>query len=255
MGLLELTQGTDLGQQLYLMCHGLSVVSSLGFGAWYGRKYGFSLRKSLLMTALFYGSVYCWMLIQLWIESGFREFGGRNIVHTFVYIPLIAWGVAKLFKARWAVICDFIPPIVCMAVAVACVGCIFAGCCYGYPCSWGIYNHRYQGSAFPVQIFEILTVVVIFVIMLMLNKKTGYRGSGTTYPTMLVLYGSTRFLWEFARNNEKLILGCSAESFHAIFMVIVGAEMLFTLWEREKKKAQKLENHIRNPKKVRSRRK
>ena len=193
------------------------------------------------------------MHIQLWMESGFREFGGKNIVRSFVYIPLIAFGIAKLFKIKWKLMCDFMTPFICLAVAVGRIGCIFAGCCRGYPCSWGIYNYYYRGLSFPVQIFEILTLAIIFGCVLWLNHKNAYSGKGTTYPIMLILYGGTRFFWEFARNNEKLWLGCSALSFHAIFMVIVGSEMLFALWERDKKKQQKLENYIRNPKKERRR--
>jgi prolipoprotein diacylglyceryltransferase len=39
---------------------------------------------------------------------------------------------------------------------------------------------------------------------------------------MLVLFGSTRFLFEFLRDNEKMFWGISNLAIHALFMFVVG---------------------------------
>jgi prolipoprotein diacylglyceryltransferase len=58
-------------------------------------------------------------------------------------------------------------------------------------------------------------------------------------PMMLICFGIGRFLIEFARDSEKIWLGCSSISFHALFMVIVGVDMFTSIREKEREKAKK----------------
>ena len=168
-----------------------------------------------------------------WIESGFTNFGGNNIVRGFIYIPLIAFPVAKILKISWLKMCDFIAPCVCLTHGISHIGCIFVGCCEGYPSGFGLYNYRYGDPLFPVQLFESLTALVIFVALVYWNKKSNYNTHGKSFPIMLILFGSTRFMWEFARNNEKILLGCSSLAFHALFMVIVGGIVFYYLFQKD----------------------
>ena len=123
--------------------------------------------------------------------------------------------------------CDFIAPCVCLAHGISHLGCVFIGCCEGYPCRLGIYNHRYLDPLFPVQICEAVTALAIVAFLVWLNIKKKYPNDGKSFPIMLMLFGSTRFLWEFARNNEKIWIGCSSLAFHALFMTIVGAFAMY----------------------------
>ena len=207
---------------LYYGFHVMGFVFVFLFNAWYGRRRNIPIWKSTVTTIIVYSVTYVWIYILYWFESGFKNFGGNNIVRGFIYIPLIAYPVAKMLKINWTKMCDFIAPCVCLTQGISHIGCIFVGCCAGYPSNWGIYNHRYNGTAFPVQIFEAATALVIFAVLLYLNKRNNYKTNGKSFPLMLILFGSTRFLWEFARNNEKLWLGCSSLAFHALFMCVIG---------------------------------
>lgn len=102
-------------------------------------------------------------------------------------------------------------------------GCIFFGCCSGYPCSFGIYNPFYKDIRFPIQPIEAITAVAIVAYLFYRAKKRSFVPDGLEYPIMLVLFGSTRFIFEFFRYGEKLIFGCSNLAFHALFMFVVGA--------------------------------
>ena len=64
--------------------------------------------------------------------------------------------------------------------------------------------------------------------------KNNYVASEKEYPLMLVMYGGVRFVLEFFRDNEKIVLGCSGLAFHALFMLLVGIVWLV----RIKKKAE-----------------
>ena len=219
-------QGTPWEDILYYGFHVLGFIAVFAFNVWYGNKRKIPINQSIIITIIVYGFTYFWIHVLCWIENGFTNFGGQNIVRGFIYIPLIAYPVARIMKIKWSKMCDFMAPCVCLCQGVSHIGCIFPGCCAGYPSEWGIYCDRYGSSAFPVQLFEAVTALIIFAFLVHWNKKRNYIVDGKSFPLMLVLFGSTRFLWEFARNNEKILLGCSSLAFHALFMTIVGAAVL-----------------------------
>lgn len=109
--------------------------------AWFTCKnYKIPRGKALLFVVLVYTISVIWMFFQCWVENGFKGWGGNNIVRTFVWIPAAVWIVGKIMKVDWLRGCDFVAPCVPLVQGVAHWGCIFAGCCHGYPCEWGIYN-------------------------------------------------------------------------------------------------------------------
>lgn len=220
---------------VYYSFHVLGFLAVILFNLWYGPKLGFSKGKSLFTTFVVYGITYIWIYIQCWAETGFRDFGGNNIVRGFVYVPLIGWPVAKLLKLSWERMCCLIAPCVCLVHGISHLGCIFGGCCRGYEWSWGIYNPVYQSITFPIQIFEALTALVIVAWLLVRARKRQYGIDPLAYPWMLVLFGFTRFLWEFGRVNKKILWGCSSLAFHALFMGVVGVIMLIYLSKTRRK--------------------
>ena len=207
---------------IYYLFHAMDFVGALSVNVYLGPKYGLSVKKSVLTTLIVYPLVYLLMMVLYWIEMGFRGFGGQNIVRVYIYIPLVAVLAAKILRVEWKKICDFIAPCVCVTQGIGHIGCLFTGCCQGFPFEYGIYNPALRIKTFPVQICEALTALAIVVLLLMRAKEKKYHADGTAFPLMLMLYGSTRFVWEFFRNNEKLVWGCSSLAFHALFMAVVG---------------------------------
>lgn len=200
----------------------LGFVSVMVGLVWYGKKLGFPLWKTALTVCIVYPLVVLWMFIMFWMESGFRTWGGNNIVRIFIYVPLIGMPVARLLKLdekKAMALLSFAPLLV---HGVSHFGCIFFGCCAGYPCSFGIYNAFYQEIRFPIQPIEALTAVGIVVYLFWRAKKRNYIPDGREYPLMLIIFGSTRFLFEFLRDNEKMFWGISNLALHALFMFIVG---------------------------------
>ena len=211
-----------LSLPMYYVFHILGYLCVLFFNIWFGEKYNIKRWQSILTTFVVYGITYIWIYIQYWIESGFTDFGGNNMVRGFVYIPLIALPVACILKIKWKNMCDFIAPCVCISFGISHIGCIFVGCCKGFPNSWGIYHPYEKITLFPVQLFEAATALIIVLLLVYRVKKISYRSDGLSFPIMLLCYGSTRFFWEFARNNRKILWGCSSLAFHALFMALVG---------------------------------
>ena len=223
-----------LGKTMYDLFFALGFVSVLSGLIWFGKKLKLPLWKVLVTVLTVYPIVVLWMFTMFWIESGFRNFGGNNIVRIFVYVPLVGLPVARCLKVdrkKMLSLLSFGPLLV---HGISHFGCIFFGCCAGYPCSFGLYNPAYQEIRFPTQPIEALAAVAIVVYLFYRAKKRSYLPDGMEYPLMLVLYGSSRFCFEFLRDNDKLILGLSNLAFHALFMFAVGAVWLFLLKRREK---------------------
>lgn len=223
-----------LTNYFYFGFHILGYVSVLVFNILYSKKFDISKSKAVIITFFVYSITYVWIYILCWAETGFQRFGGNNIVRGFVYIPLIAFPISKVLKVEWKKMCDFIAPCVCLAHGVSHIGCIFAGCCEGFVSDFGIYNINSQSYLFPVQIFEAVTALLIFVMTIKFTALKKFSATGYAYPFMLVWFGSTRFLWEFARNNTKLIFGCSSLALHALFMAIVGIIAIFVIYKNNK---------------------
>lgn len=197
----------------------------LFFYLWRGKVFGISVAKSLLLVFTVYPVAYAWMFIACWIENGFQGFGANNVVRAFVYFPLIAVPVSKMLKMDWKKACDLLAPAPCLAQGVSHWGCTFYGCCHGFEVDWGIYNPQTGTYCFPNPPLEALTALIIVGILLYREKKRNYTIDGLAMPLMLMLFGTTRFLWEFCRDNEKIWLGCSSLAFHALFMAVVGMSM------------------------------
>ena len=231
--MIQSVQQTPTGNLIYYGFHGLGFLCVFLFNVWYGKKHAIKPVQSILTTIIVYSVSYLWLYVQFWIETGFQRFGGNNIVRGFVYVPLFAWPVARWLKISGGKMYDFIAPCICLCHGVSHIGCIFVGCCHGYPCSWGIYNWRYITPAFPIQLFEAATALAIFGYLVWLSRRKNFDHQGKAYPIMLILFGSTRFLWEFGRANQKILLGCSSLAFHALFMAAVGTIALWYLNSRK----------------------
>ena len=211
-----------LSQTIYDVFFALGFVSVLTGLLLFGKKLRFPLWKTIVTVLIVYPVVVLWMFVMFWMESGFKNFGGNNIVRIFVYVPLMGIPVASLLKLDRKAMLSLLSFGPLLVHGISHLGCIFAGCCAGYPCSFGVYNPFSQDVRFPIQPIEALTAVAIVVFLFWRAKKKNYEPDGYEYPLMLVLFGSTRFLFEFLRDNEKMFWGISNLAIHALFMFVVG---------------------------------
>ena len=235
---------SDMGLSgaLYDTFFALGFVSVLIGLLCFGRKLRLPLWKIIITVLIVYPVVVAWMFVMFWIESGFTVWGGNNIVRIFVYVPLAGIPVARLLKIERRTMLSLLSFGPLLVHGISHFGCIFAGCCAGYPCSFGIYNRVYQELRFPTQPIEALAAVAIVVYLFCRAKKKNYAPDGYEYPIMLVMFGSSRFLFEFLRDNEKMFLGISNLAIHALFMFVVGV-----IWIAVLKKTTKIsEREISN---------
>ena len=122
-----------------------------------------------------------------------------------------------------------------MMHGIAHFGCIFEGCCYGYQWEHGIWNPALNDYRFPIQPIEALVAVAIAAITIVRIRSFGYSGKSKAYAMMLILFGSTRFVLEFFRDNQKLFLGISSLAIHAFVMFVLGLFFFFFPFDKFKK--------------------
>lgn len=188
-----------------------------------GRKYGIGAKKLIPITAIVFWAQSALTSLLFQVPLHVRGGGVSSVVRAFVYLPLVLLLCSKLFKVKWGALCDIIAPGICAAQGIGSSACIFTGCCHGYPFAYGIYNPVYEMRLFPVQLCETGTSLLIALYLILRTKEHHYETDGRSFPLMLMLFGIARFMWEFFRNNTKVLWKCSDVGLHALFMVIVGA--------------------------------
>lgn len=220
---------------VYFGFHVLDFISVFVLLLWLGPKLNISRIKSILIVLIVYPVGYAWMLIQFWIESGFTKFGGQHMVSLFIWIPIFGLLAVKILKLEWKTVCYVLAPCIPLVQTVGHLGCVFAGCCCGYPSSVGLYNIVTHTYHFPIQPIESAIAFSIVLVLLWRAKKQNYVPDAKQYPLMLIMYGSTRFICEFFRDNEKILIGWSKLSFHALFMCVVGIIWLIVIRKKDKR--------------------
>ncbi|MBR2338516.1 MAG: prolipoprotein diacylglyceryl transferase [Clostridia bacterium] len=176
----------------------------------------------------------------LFAQSGFTDGSRVNLAVAFVYLLPVSWLLAKLFRMRWQTVSEMITFGILAFHIPGRSGCIFTGCCYGYPCKWGLYSLEAGEKVFPVVFVESLMTLAILIFLLIRIHKKDYVPDGLTMPWALFLYGIGRFYTEFLRDNEKIWLGCSDIAFHALFMAVVGYVMLYILFDKRAKEEKRI---------------
>lgn len=116
-----------------------------------------------------------------------------------MFTPLILVIACLITKQPWKKILDMIAPSGIIFTACAKLGCMFAGCCNGIECSFGVYNYRLDAKVFPSPVVEFVTMLIIIVIGFRYAFKSEKFVPGTVYPIMGILYGGTRFFLEYLR--------------------------------------------------------
>lgn len=218
-----------LSHTIYLSCAAFGALLIMIYSLWYGPKLGIKRYKAV--AAILIGSIVA-LEMMYFLADVVGYLAGKNFLgmssamismsRVFIYIPGLAWIIGKILKVEWGKLCNlfsFSQPFIWGTTSI---GCLFTGCCRGYPCEWGLYNTRTCENVFPIQVVNAAILISITLFLFIKSKKRNYTVDPDLYPVMLVLVGSTRFLTEFFMDNEKIILACSEISFECLLMCIVG---------------------------------
>ena len=141
-------------------------------------------------------------IFKIW-QGGLVFFGGflAAVAASFIFFKrknLSIWNTA-----------DIISPGIALGHAMGRLGCFFAGCCYGKECDLpiavkftnpeslapiGVYLH-------PTQIYSVLSNLILFFILLWLQKRKKF--DGMVFLSYIMLYSLFRSIIEFFRGDFR----------------------------------------------------
>lgn len=175
-----------------------------------------------------------------WYRTGFALDAYEqvsNIAVAFTALPLVAWLSAKAFNISVGFAGD-VTALTMLAFHVpGRSGCLFSGCCYGFPCDWGVYSRHTGANQFPVVVVESLFTLGILIFIIIRICRKDYTPDGKNLPYFLLFYGICRFFSEMTRESTHehwLFWRISDIHIHMLVMALVGGYLLYRNIRRAK---------------------
>lgn len=197
-------------QGLYGIIQGAASVVAIIFSIIWSKNYNVSKWKAIpiCITSQFLGFIIVFLLT--WIENGFTKFGAQNAIRFYPFLLLIGFLEAKVFKEDFLKVIEFQAVTMPLTYGLGHFACLIPNCCSGFHYQPGtigftIANALTGTDQLPLQIFESVSALLIFVITVIIAIKTKFKIKGYLFALYHVLFGFTRFLWEFLRDNQKII--------------------------------------------------
>ena len=187
---------------LYFFFWFLGAVAVLAGGYVLGKQIGLPFSRSVQYVAGAVALGYILLWVTSWVFNG-GKMNGLNFVRIVTFMPIPIYLMTLLLKDSFGKVADFIAPLIAIFHGVTHLGCIFPGCCHGYPSEWGLYSNEAGAVCFPSQPIEAVSSLLVAAVLLAMLKKGIERGK--LYAWYLVFFGGTRFVWEFFRDNEKIL--------------------------------------------------
>lgn len=139
-------------------------------------------------------------------------------------------GMAYVKKLPLWKLGDFTVSALPLGHAFGRIGCLLNGCCYGAPCDlpWAV--HTADAWRHPVQGYEALFNLALFLALRHLLLKPSPR-QGRVVATYLIGYGSWRFAIEFLRGDPRMAAwaGLDAAQILSLALVTVGLALAIGL--------------------------
>jgi phosphatidylglycerol:prolipoprotein diacylglycerol transferase len=131
---------------------------------------------------------------------------------------------------------DLISPYAALGYAIGRIGCFLNGCCWGKQTDlpWGVKFPFLASKVHPTQLYSSLLNFFIFLLLLSVRKRKGYKGE--VFVCYLLFYSTGRFFIEFLRGDiPEFMLGLTFTQLISVFLVLVSsAAILQRRLSREK---------------------
>lgn len=210
---------------------------------YYRKQYRMGNLKNVFLTMLTCNGIYIITMLVSWLVEKV-SLHGMNWVRVVGFLPIFFFFLAKVSKSEYKNTLDFMTPSNSIGNMCAHVGCIFGGCCHGFPIEnypewlrWmGIYNNETGSYLFPIQLVECFLYGAIAFGIVFWARSKHFKTNGKSFPLYLILFGSLRFCCEFGRDNVKIAGGLSEFSFWCIAWFVLGVTWLGLIHINERKK-------------------
>ena len=170
-------------------------------------------------------------LAMIFSGSGLTWYGG-----------LIGGALGALLVARWRGIgalrlCDIAAPLLSLGYAIGRVGCFLNGDDYGRPSGvpWAMAFPAGTPPTLvrvhPTQLYEVIAGLLMF--LMLTGLKSRVTRTGALFGLYLVLAGIERFLVEFIRTNDPVLLGLTTAQWFSLGLIVGGGWLYGSRGPRE----------------------
>lgn len=156
--------------------------------------YKYKLWKSLVVGLLIAISGVIGTYVMFFIEN--QWWGGTSFYGGVFLVPPAFIGFAYLLKTPHRALMDMCAPAGCMMLVVMKVQCLLSNCCKGIVL-WT--DASGEAVRFPSQIAELANGLILCVVLMFIVYRA--KNKGEIYPIFLVLYGISRFILNFFREE------------------------------------------------------
>lgn len=150
-------------------------------------------------------------MLMYYIESG--KFGGTSFFGAIFFIPILLLP-ALVLRIRYSELMDLCASAECLMLAFMKLDCLMSDCCIG----------KYLPALelqFPSQIVEMLTILVIMLFLIQMERSRKHQGK--LYGYYLIFYGITRFILNWFRYGlTPFVWILPAGNFWSIVATIIG---------------------------------
>jgi phosphatidylglycerol---prolipoprotein diacylglyceryl transferase len=142
---------------------------------------------------------------------------------------------------------DVAAPLVPLTLAIVRIGCINAGCCYGWEATaWpALYlpdANGFWASRYPTQLISLIVNLALFALLLTIEQvgrrragRYGWPFEGALFTFYLLFFGAQDFFYFFLRADAPRLWGTlSWNHLWALIFVGVGAGVMARQWNRGK---------------------
>lgn len=139
------------------------------------------------------------------------DISASNLIYYFINGGIVFYGgmfgvlfgirvMSKIYGDVYIDVINMMVPAIPLFHFWARIGCLLAGCCYGIPYKWGVVmQDELNVVRFPVQLFESILNLIIFVILILKEKKK--KNYVNNLKIYLLIYSLGRFMLEFYRGD------------------------------------------------------
>lgn len=187
-----------------------------------------SIPVSVLLTITGTLGTYIWFFVEA------SWFGGRSYYGAVFLVPIAFLFVAEWLRIDYGDLMDFCAPAECAMLVLMKYQCLVDGCCRGRTLGD-------SGFVFPSQLVETGNAVILMAVLMALSFREKNRGN--IYPWYLTLYGVSRFVlnW-FREDTTPLLMGLPAGNLWSLLAVLLGVIWLcgykIAIVKRDKNMAQ-----------------
>jgi phosphatidylglycerol:prolipoprotein diacylglycerol transferase len=177
---------------------------------------------------------------ELNFTSFFTTFGGTSLFGSIYLAPLSVLAVHYFGKVNFKKSFNAVALTIVLTLAIAKIGCLLNGCCYGIESPIGFINEGETIVRFPIQLVESLFNFTIFGVGLYLD----FKFKDTAYPGLVVCfsYCLIRLFAEFLRDNNKYGGFISIGQIHCLIVITITVTTVAIYYKKSHKKLSTKEN-------------